>query len=210
MDFKSRLSSQLLLSIFSINLLTIDATFSSALLDPPQYVAPLPTIENPHVTDLYQPFSQYPETTNFLYSDDLITKMLKDPIPRPSISPTPKPKLQVKKKPHSIVAISPTAHDALFEKYGQQYNISPQILKLIAKCESTFNPKAVSGPYAGLFQFHTPTWQSNRRAMGLDANPDLRFDAEESVKTAAFKMSRDGFGAWPVCGARAIQTASLQ
>jgi hypothetical protein len=35
--------------------------------------------------------------------------------------------------------------------------------------------------------------------MGLDENLDLRYSAEESAKTAAYKMSRDGFGAWPVC-----------
>jgi hypothetical protein len=35
--------------------------------------------------------------------------------------------------------------------------------------------------------------------MGLDSNPDLRFNADESIKTAAFKIAHGGIGAWPNC-----------
>jgi hypothetical protein len=51
-----------------------------------------------------------------------------------------------------------------------------------------------------MFQFLASTWSANRNSMGLDPNPELRFDAQESIKTTAFKISRDGVGAWPVCG----------
>lgn len=96
--------------------------------------------------------------------------------------------------------------DAWFEKYGTEFNVSPTLLKQIAYCESTFREDAVSpsGLYVGLFQFHTPTWISNRTAMGLDTNPDLRANGEEAIRTAAFKIGRDGVGAWPVCGAKAV------
>ncbi len=87
-----------------------------------------------------------------------------------------------------------------FEKYGNEYGLDPKLLEKIAYCESGFNNRAVNGPYAGLFQFCSSTWVSNRRALGLNTNPNLRFNAEESVRTAAFKISRDGTGAWPVCG----------
>ena len=89
--------------------------------------------------------------------------------------------------------------DALFEKYGAEYGVDPNVLRSIAYCESTNNPAAVNGPYAGLFQFVTSTWVANRNAMGLDPDPALRFDAEEAIRTAAYKISRDGTGAWPVC-----------
>jgi hypothetical protein len=36
--------------------------------------------------------------------------------------------------------------------------------------------------------------------MGLNPDPELRFNAEEAIKTTAYKISRDGTGAWPVCG----------
>lgn len=112
---------------------------------------------------------------------------------------TPKP---VAPKP---VALEPSALDSLFEKYGAEYGLSPTMLKHIAKCESGLRPEALStnGLYGGLFQFVSSTWSSNRKAMGLDPDPALRFNAEEAIKTAAFKMSRDGVGAWPVCGRKA-------
>lgn len=94
---------------------------------------------------------------------------------------------------------SPEEMASLYTRFGAEYGIPADTLARIAACESGHNPGAINGPYGGLFQFHSNTWASNRRAMGLDANPDLRFNAEEAVRTAAFKMSRDGTGAWPVC-----------
>jgi soluble lytic murein transglycosylase-like protein len=90
--------------------------------------------------------------------------------------------------------------ETLFNKYGTQYNVSPGILRKIAACESGFNANAVNGPFAGMFQFLASTWSANRNTMGLDPNPELRFNAEESIRTTAYKISKDGVGAWPVCG----------
>ncbi|MCL5969933.1 MAG: transglycosylase SLT domain-containing protein [Patescibacteria group bacterium] len=72
-------------------------------------------------------------------------------------------------------------------------------LRSIAYCESKFNPNAINGDYCGLFQFSSDTWQSTRREMGLDENPDLRFNPEEAIKTAAFKISRGGINSWRNC-----------
>lgn len=96
----------------------------------------------------------------------------------------------------------PADIQVLIETYAPQYGADPAKMAAIAKCESGFNPGAVSpsGAYVGLFQFVSGTWVSNRNAMGLDPNPSLRANAEEAIKTAAFKMGRDGYGAWPVCG----------
>ena len=81
-----------------------------------------------------------------------------------------------------------------------RYASSLPLSEKIAFCESSLKPDAVNGPYAGLFQFCSSTWISNRKALGLNPNPFLRYNAEEAVKTAAFKIARDGTGAWPVCG----------
>lgn len=118
--------------------------------------------------------------------------------PKPAATPVPK-----------AVSLEPSALDSLFEKYGAEYGLSATMLKHIAKCESGLRPEALSsnGLYGGLFQFVSPTWSSNRRAMGLDPDPALRFNAEEAIKTAAFKISRDGVGAWPVCGRKATAAA---
>jgi len=94
---------------------------------------------------------------------------------------------------------APVDIQATILQYSNQYGVNSDLMIKIAKCESGFNPGAVNGPYGGIYQFLSSTWSSNRRAMGLDANPDLRFDAEEAIKTAAYKISRDGAGAWPTC-----------
>ena len=124
------------------------------------------------------------------------------PTPSPTAAPAPSPTV----KPAAIrvilasVPVSPVA-DTIRE-FARQYRLDPEKLVRIAFCESGFNPAADSGPYAGIFQFHPATWVSNRKAMGLETDPSLRYDAREAARTAAFKMSRDGFSAWPVCGKR--------
>jgi hypothetical protein len=76
------------------------------------------------------------------------------------------------------VNLPTTQFDNLFEKYGNQYGISPALLKAVAKAESNFNPNAVSPKGAtGLMQFMPGT----ARQYGITdrANP------EQSVEGAA-------------------------
>jgi len=96
--------------------------------------------------------------------------------------------------------IAPQELQPLFTRYAQEYGVDADILAKIARCESHFNPQAVSGPYGGMYQYLVSTWASTRNAMGQDPNPDLRFSPEEAIETSAFKISRGGIGAWPVCG----------
>lgn len=128
----------------------------------------------------------------------------------PTVTPTNVP---IKRKtallavaPRSVKPAQADTH-GLIEKYGRDYGVSPELLKQIAACESGFRAEAINGPYGGMFQFLASTWASNRKAMGDNPDPDLRFNAEESIRTAAFKISRDGAGAWPVCGK--VTTATL-
>lgn len=99
----------------------------------------------------------------------------------------------------------------LIHKYAAEYGANAEIMIAIARCESGFRADAVSpsGAYKGIYQFVTSTWQSNRRAMGLDDAPSLMFNPEEAIRTAAFKMSRDGYGAWPVCSEKAFASLAL-
>lgn len=94
---------------------------------------------------------------------------------------------------------APEYLDNWFSKYSQEFTVDVNLLKKIAQCESHFGTGANSGPYGGMFQFSSDTWIATRQAMGLDTNPDLRFNGEESIKTAAFKIARGGISAWPVC-----------
>lgn len=117
--------------------------------------------------------------------------------PTPTIAPIVTPQAQV--------IIAPEELESLFEQYAQEYGIDSSTLKIIAKCESRFNPSAQSknGLYGGLFQYSASTWVSTRRAMGLDENAELRFNAEEAIKTSAYKIANGGIGAWQNCAKKA-------
>ena len=111
--------------------------------------------------------------------------------PTPTYTPTPTPTKQIPPSASSL--------DEFFSKYSKEYGIEESALRKIAVCESGYNTSASNGPYGGMFQYSDSTWTSTRSQMGLDGNPELRFNAEESIKTTAFKISRGGIGAWPNC-----------
>jgi len=87
----------------------------------------------------------------------------------------------------------------LIKIYADQYGVDPNVLRYVAICESNFNPAAINGPYAGLYQFNPTTWENNRQLMGEDPSLDLRLNAEEAIKTAAFILSIGRGNIWPNC-----------
>lgn len=114
-------------------------------------------------------------------------------IPTPTATPTPTPTHIPQPQ------VSSEEIHGFMERFAGQYGIDVNVLRHIAVCESGFNPLALNGPYAGLFQFNTTTWNNNRLPMGEDPNPDLRFNAEEAIQTAAYLMSLGKFYLWPNC-----------
>lgn len=118
------------------------------------------------------------------------------PIPTPTNAPTPTPKPTATPTP---VPVSIGDINTLIDTYAGQYAVAADTLKHIAMCESGYNPVAVNGPYGGLFQFSSSTWVTYRNMMGKDTNPDLRFNAEESIQTAAFVFSLKSDKSWPTC-----------
>lgn len=140
---------------------------------------PIPTV-SPTPTPLPSP-TQTPKPTP-------TRKPLPKNTPTPTLTPTPTP-----------VPVSSEQINGFIDKYAGQYSVDPNALRHIAVCESGFNPNAVNGPYAGLYQFASSTWSNNRALMGKDPNPSLRLNAEESVQTAAFLLSTKGAGFWPNC-----------
>lgn len=119
------------------------------------------------------------------------------PTPTPTSTPTPTPTETPTPTPQPIATSSDL--ESLFGKYAGEYSVDKEQLKKIAKCESSFNARASYMDYGGMFQFASSSWITTRTQMNQDPNPDLRFNAEEAIKTAAFKISRDGASAWPSC-----------
>lgn len=132
------------------------------------------------------------------------------PTPEVSLTPKPTPTLSPTAKPTVIPTVnpvptatpdvwSPPEMDPLFAQFAGQYGVDKNALERIAVCESHFNPNAANGDYLGMFQFSTSTWQNYRSQLGMDINPVLRTDITESIRTAAFMLSKRGTSAWPAC-----------
>jgi hypothetical protein len=116
------------------------------------------------------------------------------PTPRPTKKPTPKPTPTPTPYPVTSAQL-----EEWFTKYANYYSIERKKLWLMAVCESELRPNARSGIYGGLYQFSGSTWRSTRAQMNVDPDPQLRFNPEEAIKTAAFKISTSGLSAWPNC-----------
>lgn len=150
-----------------------------------------------------------PDSNSQKYLENLVQNGAFNPTPTPTPSPTPAPSPTPSPSPtpnpSPTPSPTPTAYsgsdlDGWFEKYAREYGIDRMLLFKIAVCESGLRANAVNGPYGGVFQFTAGSWISTRTTMNLDPNPDLRFNPEEAIRTAAFKISVSGTGAWPNCG----------
>ncbi len=121
----------------------------------------------------------------------------------PTLSPTVTltPTVPLTPTPVAKLLVAPAYLEPLFNQYAAQYNVDGQLLRKIANCESHYNTGVVGGGglYGGMFQFAVGSWQSLRIKMGMDANPDLRFGANESIQTAAYAISLGKASMWPSC-----------
>lgn len=121
--------------------------------------------------------------------------------PSSTVTPTATVMFTVTVVPTSQPVSAPVNLDALFSTYAAQYNVDVNLLKKIARCESKFNTSAVGGGglYVGMYQYAAGSWSSIRKQMGLDPNPDLRTNAEESIRTTAYAISLGRASMWPTC-----------
>ena len=115
--------------------------------------------------------------------------------PRPSNTPRPSPTETASPTP------DPSANDlyGLTERYALQYGVDGNKLRAIAQCESGFNPQAVHLTYAGLYQFSPGAWSRYRTRMREDPNPELRYNSDAAIKTAAYVLSINESSIWPNC-----------
>ncbi len=127
------------------------------------------------------------------------------PSPTPTATPTPLPTATSTPTkvptptPIPTPIVAPGNLENLFSQYSAQFGVDGQLLRRIAYCESKFNQAAVNGNYGGLYQFLPSIWQTYREQLGYDINPDLRFDANEAIKTAAYAISKGKLFLWPNC-----------
>lgn len=120
------------------------------------------------------------------------------PSPTPTPTNTPTPTITPSPTPTPFPVTSQQL-DEWFTNSANHYSVDRSLLWRIAVCETGLRPNATNWIYGGLFQFSPNTWKANRGLMGMDSDPDLRFNPEEAIRTAAFVLSTRGAGAWPNC-----------
>lgn len=195
-------------------------TFASSLILPPQIIRPVPhaailskaDVKN-ETSTVGSKIEEAPMIEATPTEIPLPTPTKAPFVPSPTKStptPTPQPKADrplddtITPTPTPVPVVASVATgvelDNFFTTYSGQYGVDRELLRKIAQCESSFNSNARHLGYGGMYQFSEESWRSARGAMGLDTNPELRFHAEESVKTAAYKLSQpNGANAWPSC-----------
>lgn len=129
----------------------------------------------------------------------LIPTLTPSPTATPTPSPSPTPTLIPTPTSIPMPKYTSAEINGFIDRFAGQYGVDPNVLRHIAVCESGFNSQAVNGPNAGLYQFTKNSWITNRKLIGEDPNPDLRFDAEEAVQTTAYLLSLGKYYMWPNC-----------
>lgn len=123
------------------------------------------------------------------------------PTNTPFPTPTPIPPTPTATQTPTLtpIIIAPANLEELFAKYSNEYSIDKELMKRIAHCESGLNPAAATSLYGGLYQFSEFLWISTRTLTGHNSDPNIRFNAEESIRTAAFMISQNHLEIWPNC-----------
>ena len=124
--------------------------------------------------------------------------------PKPTATPTPEPTSTPDPTPTPVPTPTPDVWsppdiEPWFSQYASEFGVDKNVLERLANCESHFNPNAVNGGYLGMFQFSAKTWSDYSVEMGLDPNPALRSNTEESIRTAAYVVQQRGVAPWPSC-----------
>ena len=144
-----------------------------------------PVIEEKHVSAAVETPELTPRSVDMNVASPTPSPIL---IETPTPIPTPTPDVW-----------APPELEGWFTQYAGSYGIDKNILERLANCESHFNVNSQNKDYLGMFQFSSSTWSNYRVQMGLDPNPALRTNAEESIKTAAFVIQQRGVAPWPSC-----------
>jgi len=88
--------------------------------------------------------------------------------------------------------------EPLIQKYSEQYNVNPDLVRCIVWKESSNNPGVVSnnGLWVGLAQFTLGTWKSFRAQMG-ESQTDTRTNPEHAIETLSWALSQGLQEHWP-------------
>jgi hypothetical protein len=109
------------------------------------------------------------------------------------VSPLPDTVVFAKEIPVQVeIEVFKPSIDSIINHYAAEYNVNADEMRCTIKNESGFRKEAKNGTStaSGLGQYVVRTWKHWRKQMGQSTDPDLRFDAEESIETMAWAFSK--------------------
>lgn len=125
-------------------------------------------------------------------------KEVKKEIISQKILESPKDKIVIRgTKTHATGSYSDWINDA-----AKKYGVDAGKMQRMMMCESGGNSNAVSpsGRFHGLFQYLKSTWDGASRQAGWGGYSI--YDPKAQIYTTAWKISVQGYRAWPTCGLR--------
>lgn len=123
-------------------------------------------------------------------------------LPSPTPSATPRPTQKVTPKPKPKPTPTPESSELinkLIDRYSNEYGLDPNVMRNMVICESGVNSRATNGVYAGLFQYDKATWIRIRSEMGKETDTELRYSAEEAIRTTCYAIAKGKKKLWPNC-----------
>ncbi|MEA4832102.1 Membrane-bound lytic murein transglycosylase C [bioreactor metagenome] len=102
-------------------------------------------------------------------------------------------------KPEEIML--PLMYEENINKYSEEYSIPAYTIYSVIKCESSFNPDAVSRAGAiGLMQIMPSTFEWLCEFTGEDCDPQKLYDPDTNIKYGTMFLSRlyAQFGSWDI------------
>lgn len=111
-----------------------------------------------------------------------------------------------------LFARNRSGYSDLIEKLGREYGVSPSFISAVIKCESSFNPNAVSRVNArGLMQIMPDTgiWLADKLDIE-DYSPERLFEPELNIRMGAYYLAylSDQFNGSPVMVASAYHAGA--
>lgn len=193
-SLESALSDGINVSIIRVsqteNTETVDIPFDTEYKNDPNMTQGQTKVEREGAVGKKQVNFQAVVENNVVVSKNIISEqIIVSPINRIVIKGT-KPK----------ITLATGAYANIINAAAQKYGIDAQRLSRLMYCESKGNTYAVGGggKYFGLFQYSASTWAG--ASVGAGFSGASIYDATAQIYTTAWKISIQGYRAWPTCG----------
>jgi hypothetical protein len=95
-----------------------------------------------------------------------------------------------------------TEVDRAITESAREFGVDETRLRVIARCESGFNPFAGNGPYQGMFQQAADAWGARAGEFNAAVDPDVPGDIHspfDNTRVSARMLAIDGDSHWPNC-----------